>query len=91
MTNYISVHTNGQWTFFTFPGFSAAEVIIVGLTWRAVNGRVPQICFAFPFAQIAKEKLHNSVFMTFNTRTFFLERLIRQSEERTMSNLPSLS
>lgn len=28
---------------FTFPGFSVAKVIIIGLTSRAVNGRLPQI------------------------------------------------
>ncbi len=43
------------WTFFTFLGFSAAEVVIVGLTWRAMNGRVPQIYFLYShFVQIAK-------------------------------------
>ncbi len=36
---------NKPWTFFTFPGFSAAEVVIVGLTKRAVNGSVPHIYF----------------------------------------------
>ncbi len=44
--------------FLTFLGFSAAEVIIVWLTLRSVNGRVPQkIFFALPFAQKAKETL----------------------------------
>ncbi len=39
--------------FLTFLGFSAAEVIIVWLTLRSVNGRVPQKIFA----QKAKETL----------------------------------
>ncbi len=42
---FLSSKSALQWTFFTFPGFSAAEVVIVGITWRAVNGRVPQIYF----------------------------------------------
>ncbi len=43
------------WTFFTFLGFWAAEVVIVGLTWRAMNGRVPQIYFLYShFVQIEK-------------------------------------
>ncbi len=46
------------------------------------------IFFAFPFAQIAKEKLHDSVFMTFNQRGKKLRDWYRQSEERTVSNLP---
>ncbi len=32
-------------TFLKFPCFSAAEVVIVGLTWRSVNGRLPLIYF----------------------------------------------
>ncbi len=34
-----------QRTVFTFPGSSAAEVVTVRLTWRAVNGSVPQTYF----------------------------------------------
>ncbi len=46
----------GSWTIFTFPGFSAAEVVIVGLTWRAVNGRVSQVYFLHShFVQIANK------------------------------------
>jgi len=33
-----------------------------------VNKRLHEIYFVFPFAQIEKEKLHNSIFTTFKKR-----------------------
>ncbi len=53
------------------------------LTSRAVNGRLPHIYFfAFPFAQIAKEKLHYNVFMTFKKRGKKLRETHNGSQKR---------
>ncbi len=62
-------HLNGPFSHFWVSQQQKSS--LVGLTWRAVNGRVPQIYFAFPFAQIAKEKL-----ITFNKMKENWERLI---------------
>ncbi len=48
---------------FHISGFLSS--VIVGLTSRAVNKRTTKIFFVFPFVQRVKEKLNDSVFMTF--------------------------
>ncbi len=43
--------------------------------------------FAFSFALIEKEKIHNSVSMTFQKRKINIERVLHWTEERKMSSM----